>query len=456
MTKRSICLAQRVVVIVLCVLLGQSFHYGQALNPETSREIVKLRLSVQLAEVRWVVFSPVSKLLAVQREGGSVHIVDTSDGHEQTVLPIADERQYYDMQWTSDGLRLLVVGSRSAAVWDARTGARLMRTIEIPRSKGLLPFSQVLLSPDEKHLLNLKQDHSIRGTAFDRDNAKAQVWSLESGQMKFEMKIDGLFPRAEFSPNGKQILTVSEKREPKLWDVETGRLFVTLKPPYPAAFGEANQAEFTPDGRYVVHRHETGIYIWHSSSGAINTSISYPHDTTANTFRGFTPDGKMFVMMHQTYGWDMPVSIELRDCETGELRFTLKEKKWGDWPNKMLWSNDLRTLVVTSGHKYKARIWDIASGKVRAKLSLILSYSRIPFDFGYKDRDELAIHPTLPVMSGTSNKFIKLWSTDTGELLQTVDKTNARRGEWSSDGKLFLTFAKDLQSAQVWDVLGPK
>ncbi|HEU4768121.1 MAG TPA: WD40 repeat domain-containing protein, partial [Pyrinomonadaceae bacterium] len=395
----------------------------------------------------------VSKLLAVQRNDGSLQIVDITDGREQTVVPTVD-KELYDMQWTHDGLRLLTVNSKSAALWDARTGARLTKPFDVPPTKEFLPFSQVTLSPDEKHLLNVKQDNSIRATAFDRDRAMAQVWSVESGQLKFEMKIDGRFACAEFSPNGKQILTTSEKGDPRLWDVETGRLFVKLKPPYPAAFGEASQAEFTPDGRYVVHRHETGIYIWHSSSGAINTRISYPHDTTANTFRGFTPDGKMFVMMHQTYGWDMPVSIELRDCETGELRLTLSEKKWGDWPNKVLWSNDARTLVVTSGHKYKARIWDVASGKVRAKLSLVLSYSRIPFDFGFKDRDELALHPTMPVMSGTTNKFIRLWNTDTGELMQTIDRTNARRGEWSSDGKLFLTFAKDFQSAEVWDVVG--
>src|SRR5215213_1376393 len=123
MTKKAICLAQRVVVIVCYVLLSQSFHYSQTVDNETLPAVVMLRLSFELKKPRQFTFSPASKLLAVQREDGSVQIIDITDGHEQAVLPLAD-KALYGREWTSDGLRLLMVTAKSAALWDARVGTR--------------------------------------------------------------------------------------------------------------------------------------------------------------------------------------------------------------------------------------------------------------------------------------------------------------------------------------------
>ena len=453
MTKRAICLTQRVVVIVCLVLLSQSFPYSQTANNETGPAVVKLRLSIDIKNARQVMFSRVSKLLAAQREDGSVHIIDITDGHEQTVIPLPD-KALYQMHWTKDGLRLLIVNSKSAVLWDARTGQRLSTPIEIRRDKYFFLFERVTLSADEKLLLNVKQDDSIKATFLDRQKAIVQVWSLESGQLKFETKVKGMSGRAEFNPNSKQVLTTSDKEDAKLWDVETGRLFATLKPPQRAIFREGSYAEFSPDGRFVVHAHERGLYIWHSSSGALQARIAFDPDRSDSSLRGFTPDGKMFVTMQQTRGWHSFTSIELRDCETGELRTTLTAPKWEDWPSQTEWSDDGRTFVVASGRKYAARVWDVGQARMKATFPLLLTYSRIPMDFGFKDRDRLTIHPTLPVISATNDKFIRLWNADTGELLQKLDDT-AGFGEWSTDGTLFLTSDKDLKSARVWDVVGP-
>jgi WD40 repeat protein len=455
MTNKTICLVQRVVVVAACVLLSQSFLYSQTVNSEIAPAFVRLRLSIDLNKPRRVIFSAASKLLAVQGEDGSVHIIDITDGREQTVLPLADKAPY-SMHWTKDGLRLLIVTSQSAALWDARLGTRLSPLIEIRRNKYFYIFDEVKLSENEKLLLNIQRDDSFKATVFGWERPKVQVWSLESGQLKFEIKIKGIQSHAELSPNGKQILTTSEKGDPKLWDVETGRLFATLKPPLRPLFREGSEAEFSPDGRFVIQTHETGTYIWHSSSGALNTRIPFYNHSGDSSFKGFTPDGKMFARLQQTLGRHAVNSIELRDCETGELRSTLTAPKWDDWPTEMLWSDDGRTFLATSGYnKYQARIWDVDTGKFKATIPLVITYSRIPFDWGFKDRDQLAMHPTLPVLSAANSKLARLWNVDTGELMQTLD-SNGGYGEWTADGKLFLTFMKDRKAAQVWEVVGPE
>ena len=448
MTNRSIRLAQRVVVITLCVLLSHGLNYAQTVNP-----VVKLRLTFETKNSRQVTFNAVSKLLAVQREDGSVQIVDITSGREQAVLPLAD-KALYSMKWTKDGLRLLIINSKSAAIWDARTGARLSAPVEIKRDKYFILWEEVTLSPDEKFVLNVKQDHSIKALSFDREKAIVQVWSLETGQMNFEINVRGRYPRAVLSPDGKQILTYSEREDPRLWEVENGRLFTPLRPPERAIFREGSSAAFSPSGRVVIQTHEAGTYIWDSFTGALRTRIPFPKDSSDSSLHGFTRDGKMFTRVHQTISWHPVTIVEFRDCETGELRSTLTAPKWDDWPDQELWSEDGRTFVAASGSsKYEARIWDVGTGRLKGGFPMLRTYSRWPMTFGFKDRDAIKIHPTLPIISAANNKFVRLWSAETGELLQQFDNTGGF-GEWSADGQLFLTFSKELKSAQVWDVVG--
>ena len=206
----------------------------------------------------------------------------------------------------------------------------------------------------------------------------------------------------------------------------------------------------------MVHRYRCGIWIWDSATAVLKHTVSLDKDDTASTFLGFTSDGKMFAMARKRIkGWSIPTFIDVRECETGELRSSLADNKWDDWPQYVFWSNDGRTFVATSGHKYKGRVWDVSTGKLKATFPMVLTYSRIPFDFGFKDRDELSLHPTLPLISATSNKLVRLWNSETGELMQTLENTG-ELGEWSADGKMFLTSTKDRAWVSVWDVVGPE
>jgi WD40 repeat protein len=202
----------------------------------------------------------------------------------------------------------------------------------------------------------------------------------------------------------------------------------------------------------MVHRYRCGIWVWDSATAVLKHTVSLEKNDTASAFLGFTPDGKMFAMARKTMkGWSIPTAVEVRDCETGELKSKLTDNKWDDWPQYVFWSDDGRTFVATSGHKYKGRIWDVTTGRLKATIPMLLTFSRIPFDFGFKDRDELSIHPTLPIVSAVSSRFVRLWNAGTGELMQRLENTG-RMAEWSTDGKLLLTSTEDRTSVFIWDV----
>ena len=62
------------------------------------------------------------------------------------------------------------------------------------------------------------------------------------------MKHGGIVPSAQFSPDGKRILTASYDGTARVWDVQTGQpLTEPMKPG-----GTVNSAQFSPDGKRIV------------------------------------------------------------------------------------------------------------------------------------------------------------------------------------------------------------
>ena len=53
---------------------------------------------------------------------------------------------------------------------------------------------------------------------------------------------------AEFSPDGKRIVTASGDNTARIWDAETGKLLHTLT----GHEDRVNSAEFSPDGKRIV------------------------------------------------------------------------------------------------------------------------------------------------------------------------------------------------------------
>ena len=425
--KLGLCLA----VTLLCICISKSV---------SAQTVVQLRLSVELPNAADVSFSPAGKFLAIRREDGSVRVIDISDGREVFTLP-STKKDAFTTHWTTDGLRLLVINSKTVVLWDPRSGKQLSTFIK-PRDKS---FHVAELSPNETTLLSVKTDDSMKTSLLYDQKKIVRVWDVASGKLRFEIQIKGFGGRVQFSPDGKQLLTTSDSEDARLWDVETGRLFARLKPP-DRGFGEGSSGIFRPDGKVVaVHSNGYGVYLWDCATGLLKNTVVGDTFTNRHSLAGFSPDGKLLAIYRDR------VAIEMRDSETGALSSTLTAKDIGVEYEQLLWSSDSRTLIRAAGYKCEAKSWDVTTGQLKTTFPVLLTFSRIPFDFGYRDLDHLSLHPSLPIVSAANEKFVRLWNSETGELMQRLENTGGY-AQWSTDGTLLLTFAKDLRSASVWDV----
>ena len=433
----------RIILFLFCLCISQS--------QTSASEVVKFRSAFDLKEVQTSEFNPINKLLAVKRKDDTVRIIDLTDGRERAAL-ILPNKKSVAMHWSPDGLRLLITNEKFTVIWD-----RVEDKLTAPdgfQQKDFLRAEYAKWSPDGTTILTSKTDMGFIASLRDDEHTMVRVWCALSGQLKFQVKIKGLSGLAQFSADGKLLLTSGWYDDARLWNVETGHLIATLTP-FKSTVFHGSYGEFSPDGKsVVVHSYMRGIYVYDCVSGLLKTTVhdqEYGEDDFG--LLGFSPDGKLFAIYREHMkGFRVVTSIELHDGETSELKATLTGKNMLYSAQQIVWTNDGKTLITGGGRKpFEGKMWDRATGQLKTTFPMVLTYSRIPFDFGYKNRDDLSVHPTLPIVSAVNEKFIRFWNSETGELLQTLE--NARAGKWSADGTLLLTYGKDFQFAQVWDVV---
>jgi WD40 repeat protein len=438
-------MTNRIVLILVCLCISQS--------QISASEVVKFRFALGLKEVQSSEFNPINKLLAVKRKDDTVRIIDLTDGRERAVL-ILPNKKPVGMYWSPDGLRLLITNEKFTVIWD-RAEDKLMAPDGL-QQKDFLRAGSVEWSPSATTILSSYTDRSIKAAILDKEDTTIRVWCAQSGELKFKVQIKGMVGHTQFSSDGKLLLTSGWYEDVRLWDVETGRLLATFAPPG-WSLREGSSGEFSPDGKsVVVHTYGRGIFVYDCRTRLLKTTVheeEFGEDRFA--LLGFSPDGKVLAIYREHLkGFHTITSIELRDGETSELKATLTGKNMLGAANQWVWTSDGQTLITGGGNtskSYEGKIWEITTGRLKAKFPMILTYSRIPLDFGYKNRDALSVHPTLSIVSAVNEKFTRLWNAETGELVQTLD--NARGAKWSADGTLLLTYGKDFGFAQVWDVV---
>src|SRR5262249_59379951 len=98
--------------------------------------------------------------------------------------------------------------------------------------------TDVRFSPDGRWVLTASDDRTAR------------VWDVVTGKPRFAVPLrhGHAVLRASFSPDGSRILTASADRTAGVWDAVTGRLIATLA----GHRGPVCDARFSPDGRRVV------------------------------------------------------------------------------------------------------------------------------------------------------------------------------------------------------------
>jgi WD40 repeat protein/serine/threonine protein kinase len=161
--------------------------------------------------------------------------------------------------FSSDGTRVITSTcdwntreSGQVRLWDVKTGRLIFSPL---RHKGLV--SSARFSPDERFILtSWSPPGEVAGGA--------ELWDTQGGVHLLSMPHADGVDDAEFSADGRRIVTASEDRTARIWDSQSG-----------APVGQVmrhrrsvNTANFNRDGRFVVTgSHDGTARVWDANTG---------------------------------------------------------------------------------------------------------------------------------------------------------------------------------------------
>ncbi|MCX6581903.1 MAG: pentapeptide repeat-containing protein [Candidatus Aminicenantes bacterium] len=234
---------------------------------------------------------------------------------------------------------------------------------------------------------------------------------------------------ANFSPNGRLMVSASKDHTIKIWDAEIGREIKTLK----GHSASVNSAAFSPDGRFIVSASlDQTIKIWDAELGREIKTFK-GHSVSVNS-AAFSPNGKFIVSASSDN------SIKLWDAENGREIRTLKGHTASVFsvafsPNG--------ASIVSASYDRTIKIWDVETGR---EIRSLEGHTNVV--------NSAAFSPNgLTIVSASADNTIKIWDADTGKETRTLTghAWGASSAFFSPNGKSIVS-QSSAHTIKLWDV----
>jgi WD40 repeat protein/serine/threonine protein kinase len=412
------------------LLVGDAKGTAVVWSVETGDRVLTLKGHTR--RITAVAFPPEGQELLTASSDNTVGRWDAATGQERTAAILKHPDSVLTMVLSADGQTLVTSsGDRRVRVWNLATG-------DVVQTLG--PFPEVV------HSLSLSEDGTRLLTAQAEDRT-VRLWNLADGRelqtptpegslgpLVDLKRTGGLLWAAVFAP-GDEVLTVGGS-DARLWDLKAGRERMSFSP-----HGAVASANFSPDGRWIVTGSwDNSAKIWDVATGQAVVKLDGGHTAFINT-AVFSPDGR-FVLTASDDGtaklWEIvPAGEGAPATATVVKTFNGHE----DRVRFATFSRDGRQIVTTSSDK-TARLWDAQSGEIVRVFTghqwAVLSAAFSP------DGTQL--------ITGSEDNAAKLWTVATGECERTLAGHTAPVASvaFAPDGRRVLTGSQD-QAAKLWD-----
>jgi WD40 repeat protein/tRNA A-37 threonylcarbamoyl transferase component Bud32 len=347
-------------------------------------------------------------------------------------------------EFSPDGQRILTASAdKTARLWEADTG-KLVHTLKHPYGVGFALFSR-----DGSRVLTVGNGLEIamagNATRETREQVAGRLWDAATGKELRALTWPagaGLVATAAISPDGRRVVTAGDDPEghwgpygfPCVWDAATGKQLIPNLGRDPE--GESSPcAQFSPDGRWILTHSNERWYarLWDAATGKARDPWRGHKGVVYAA--AFSPDGRRVVTASADKTarvWNAAVGPE-----SGP-----KRGRWGDISIAKLTSDGKRLLEVSHSNRQLARLWDVATGtELRA------------FQGHSGDISQAAFSPDgTKLLTATFDKTARVWDVATGKELSVL-KGHAQyivAAQFSADGRRVVTVGRQ-ENGRVWD-----
>jgi WD40 repeat protein len=271
-----------------------------------------------------------------------------------------------------------------------------------------------VFSPNGEYVLTASEDKTAR------------VWDLQGKELAVLSGHTGVLYNAVFSPDGKYIVTASGDKTARVWDLQ-GTPPIILS----GHTGVVWNAVFSPDSKYIVTASkDKTARVW-DLQGKQLAVLSGHTDSVYNAV--FSPDGKYIATASDDKTarlWDM----------LGRQLAVLSGHT--DIVNSAVFSPDGK-YIVTSSYDRTGRLWDL-QGK---QLAVLSGHSGILYDAEFSPDGE-------SILTASDDNTARLWDLQGKQYAVLSGHTDTvNTAVFSPDGKSILTASLD-RTAGLWDLQG--
>jgi WD40 repeat protein len=196
-----------------------------------------------------VAFLPDGKTLLSEDNYGELKFWDTASGNQTRTLAVGGSA----FAFSSDG-KMLAEGQEKINLRDIASGNGLCPLMMSANSLAFSPDNKLLASASNKVIALWDVIHVTESCGKD----KAEWWG--EGEFTPLLKLSGHtddVSQVAFSPDGKLLISASNDKTIKLWDVASGKELKTINS------GAAYYVAFSPDGKFIVSASSDGtIRLW--------------------------------------------------------------------------------------------------------------------------------------------------------------------------------------------------
>ena len=261
-------------------------------------------------------------------------------------------------------------------------------------------------------------------------DSTARVWEAASGELVVALEgHSGLVMHAAFSPDGSRIVTASSDKTALVWEAASGELIVALE----GHTGWVDHAEFSPDSsRIVTASDDNTARVWEAASGELVVALE--GHTNRVMHAEFSPDGHRIV----TASWDSTARVW--EAASGELVVALEGHK--GLVMHAEFSPD-GSRIVTASFDNTARVWEATSGELVVALedhTHFVSYA--------------AFSPNgSRIVTASWDDTARVWEATSGELVVALEghTGSVDHAAFSPDSGRIVTASTD-NTARVWEV----
>lgn len=371
-----------------------------------------------------------ARVASVGFADGTLRLWDVADGSNVWLRNDPSGGRFFAVVFSTDGTTIAAGGGDGVVrLFDAASGAETMTL-----AGHQAPISNLAFTQDGRGLYSSSFDGSTR--LWNLGPSQPDVVEFIAHPMEGRPNDEAVVTVA-FSPDGELLLTVLGHDEALLWDPVDPVEPIVLAPMCDV-FGVIMWGDFAPDGSNVaIGGIEAYPRIFDVESGELLVTLE---DPDVGHYRGvsFSPDGSRLLTAHDNKHQDESPVPKIWDLNTGSIihRLDHEGRVWD-----VEWSPD-GSVVATAGAD-DTRIWDPETGLQLYSLG----------DSGVIDMEFSPDGFLLATAGFGEDGSLRIWDVDSGEEVANLEGHGAPVAgvAWSPDGESIVMGSMD-NLVKIWDV----